>query len=153
MARKDHMDSIDAGIVNHLQEGLPVCDRPFDAVAATLDLSVDELLSRLQRLLDDKVLTRFGPMFNAECMGGALSLCAMQVPADRYEDVAAQVNAFPEVAHNYEREHRLNMWFVLATERPEQAAAVIRKIDQATACQVYDMPKLQEFYIGLKLAV
>ena len=92
-------------------------------------------------------------MFNAECMGGALSLCAMQVPADRYEDVAAQVNAFPEVAHNYEREHRLNMWFVIATERPEQAGAVIRQIEQATACQVYDMPKLQEFYIGLKLAV
>ena len=82
------MDSIDASIVNHLQEGLPVCARPFDAVAETLGLSVDELLSRLQRLLDDKVLTRFGPMFNAESMGGALSLCAMQVPADRYDEVA-----------------------------------------------------------------
>ena len=65
------MDSIDASIVNHLQEGLPVCPRPFDNIAATLDLSVDELLSRLQRLLDDRVLTRFGPMFNAESMGGA----------------------------------------------------------------------------------
>jgi len=70
------MDSVDAGIVNHLQEGLPVCARPFDDVAATLGLSVDELLSRVQRLLDDKVLTRFGPMYNAENMGGALSLCA-----------------------------------------------------------------------------
>jgi len=66
------MDSIDAGIVNCLQEGLPVCERPFDDVAASLGLSVDELLSRLQRLLDDRVLTRFGPMYNAESMGGAL---------------------------------------------------------------------------------
>ena len=147
------MDSIDAGIVNHLQEGLPVCARPFDAVAAILGISVDELLSRLQRLLDDKVLTRFGPMFNAESMGGALSLCAMQVPADRYDDVAGQVNAFPEVAHNYEREHLLNMWFVIATERPQQAGIVISQIEQATGCRVYDMPKQQEFYIGLKLAV
>ena len=147
------MDSIDASIVNHLQEGLPVCARPFDAVAETLGLSVDELLSRLQRLLDDKVLTRFGPMFNAESMGGALSLCAMQVPADRYDDVAGQVNAFPEVAHNYEREHLLNMWFVIATERPQQAGIVISQIEQATGCRVYDMPKQQEFYIGLKLAV
>ena len=147
------MDSIDAAIVNHLQEGLPVCARPFDAVAETLGLSVDELLSRLQRLLDDKVLTRFGPMFNAESMGGALSLCAMQVPADRYDEVAGQVNAFPEVAHNYEREHLLNMWFVIATERPQQAGIVISQIEQATGCRVYDMPKQQEFYIGLKLAV
>ena len=147
------MDSIDASIVNLLQEGLPVCARPFDEVAATLDLSLDELLSRLQRLLDARVLSRFGPMFNAEKMGGALSLCAMQVPAERFDLVAAQVNAFPEVAHNYERDHLLNMWFVIATERPEQAVAVIRDIEQLSGCRVYDMPKQEEFYIGLKLAV
>ena len=147
------MDSIDAAIVNHLQDGLPVCARPFDAVAATLAISVDELLSRLQRLLDNRVLTRFGPMFNAESMGGTLSLCAMQVPADRYEEIAGPVNAFPDVAHNYEREHLLNMWFVIATERPQQAGIVISQIEQATGCRVYDMPKQQEFYIGLKLAV
>jgi len=147
------MDSIDASIVNHLQDGLPVCPRPFDAVAENLGLSVDELLSRLQRLLDDKALTRFGPMYNAESMGGALSLCAMQVPAERYDDVAGLVNAFPEVAHNYEREHLLNMWFVIATERPQQAGAVISQIEQATGCRVYDMPKQQEFYVGLKLVV
>ena len=147
------MDSIDANIVNRLQEGLPVCARPFDAVAETLGLSVDELLLRLQCLLDDKVLTRFGPMFNAESMGGALSLCAMQVPADHYDDIAGLVNAFPEVAHNYERDHLLNMWFVIATERPEEAGVVIREIEQVTGCPVYNMPKQQEFYIGLKLAV
>jgi DNA-binding Lrp family transcriptional regulator len=147
------MDSIDAGIVNCLQEGLPVCPRPFDDVAASLGLSVDELLSRLQRLLDDRVLTRFGPMYNAESMGGALSLCAMQVPADRYDEVAGKVNAYAEVAHNYERDHLLNMWFVIATERPEQAATIIAEIEQASGCQVYDMPKQEEFYIGLKLAV
>jgi len=147
------MDSIDTRIINLLQEGLPVCPRPFDDVAVTLGLSVDELLSRVQRLLDERVLTRFGPMFNAENMGGALSLCAMQVPADRYEQVAAEVNAFPEVAHNYERDHLLNMWFVIATEHPEQAGAVILQIEQTTGCKVYDMPKQEEFYIGLKLAV
>ena len=147
------MDNVDASIVNCLQDGLPVCPRPFDDVAASLGLSVDELLSRVQRLLDDKVLTRFGPMFNAENLGGALSLCAMQVPLDQYDAVTDLVNAFPEVAHNYERDHLLNMWFVIATERPEQAAAVLGEIEQVTGCQVYDMPKQEEFFIGLKLAV
>jgi DNA-binding Lrp family transcriptional regulator len=139
--------------VNHLQEGLPVCARPFDGIAAQLDIPVDELLARLQRLLDDKVLSRFGPMYNAESMGGALSLCAMQVPPDRFDAVAAQVNAFAEVAHNYERDHLLNMWFVIATEHPARAAAVISDIEQQTGCRVYDMPKQEEFFIGLKLAV
>jgi len=147
------MDSVDASLVNCLQDGLPVCSRPFDDIADSLGLSVDELLSRVQRLLDDKVLTRFGPMFNAENLGGALSLCAMQVPLDRYDEVTDLVNAFPEVAHNYERDHLLNMWFVIATERPEQAAVVLGEIEQLTGCQVYDMPKQEEFYIGLKLAV
>jgi len=147
------MDSVDARLVNCLQEGLPVCQRPYDKVAASLGLSVDELLSRVQRLLDDRVLTRFGPMFNAENLGGALSLCAMQVPQDRYDEIADLVNAFPEVAHNYERDHLLNMWFVIATERPEQAGTVLAEIEQVTGCRVYDMPKQEEFYIGLKLAV
>jgi DNA-binding Lrp family transcriptional regulator len=147
------MDSIDAQLVNSLQEGLPVCSRPFDDIAAALGLSVDEVLARLQRLLDDKVLTRFGPLYNAESMGGTLSLCAMQVPMERYDDIAERVNHFPEVAHNYERDHLLNMWFVIATERPQQASVVIRDIEQATGCRVYDMPKQQEFYIGLKLTV
>ena len=147
------MDSVDARLVNCLQEGLPVSPRPFDDVAASLGLSVDELLSRVQRLLDDRVLTRFGPMFNAEKLGGALSLCAMQVPQDRYDEIADRVNAFPEVAHNYERDHLLNMWFVIATERPEQAGTVLAEIEQVTGCRVYDMPKQEEFYVGLKLAV
>ncbi|MDH3887310.1 MAG: Lrp/AsnC family transcriptional regulator [Gammaproteobacteria bacterium] len=147
------MDSIDARLVNTLQAGLPVCARPFDAVAATLDVPVDEVLSRLQCLLDDKVLTRFGPMFNAEKIGGALSLCALQAPAGRYDEIAELVNAFPEVAHNYERDHLLNMWFVVATEQPEQAAVVIREIEQTSGCQVYDMPKQEEFFIGLQLTV
>ena len=147
------MDSMDARLVNCLQEGLPVSPRPFDDVAASLGLSVDELLSRVQRLLDERVLTRFGPMFNAENLGGALSLCAMQVPQDRYDEIADLVNAFPEVAHNYERDHLLNMWFVIATERPEQAGTVLAEIEQVTGCRVYDMPKQEEFYVGLKLAV
>ena len=147
------MDDTDRRLLNRLQEGLPVSRRPFDEIADTLGLSVDALLERIQRLLDDKVLTRFGPMFNAENMGGALSLCALQVPRERYDEVAQQVNAFPEVAHNYERDHLLNMWFVIATERAEQAAAVIAAIQQATACEVYDLPMQEEFYIGLKFAV
>jgi len=147
------VDDTDRKLVNCLQAGLPVCRNPFDDIAGSLDISVDALLERIQRLLDERVLTRFGPMFNAENLGGALSLCAMQVPLDRYEEVAELVNAFAEVAHNYERDHLLNMWFVIATEHPEQAGTVIREIGLVTGCQVYDMPKQEEFYIGLQLAV
>ena len=147
------MDELDRKLINRLQDGLPVSRRPFDALSDELEVTVEEILERMQQLLDDKTLSRFGPMFNAEQLGGALSLCAMQVPPERFDAAADLVNAHPEVAHNYEREHSLNMWFVVAAEHPEQLAHVIRAIENETACRVYDMPKQQEFYIGLKLAV
>jgi DNA-binding Lrp family transcriptional regulator len=147
------VDEIDRKLVNRLQDGLPVCRRPFDELANELGVTVAEILARMQQLLDDKVLSRFGPMFNAEQLGGAVTLCAMQVAAEQFDVVADLVNAHPEVAHNYERAHPLNMWFVVAAEHPEQVAGVIRAIEQETACRVYDMPKQEEFYIGLKLAV
>ncbi len=147
------MDELDRQLINRLQDGLPVCSRPFDELADELGVTVGEILARMQRLLDDKVLSRFGPMYNAEQLGGAVTLCAMQVAAEQLDAVADMVNAHPEVAHNYERAHPLNMWFVVAAEHPEQIARVIRAIEQETACRVYDMPKQQEFYIGLKLAV
>ena len=98
------------------------------------------------------MLTRFGPMYDAERLGGAVTLCAMQVPEERFEEVAAIVNAFPEVAHNYERAHALNMWFVLATEPPEQIDATRRADRGRTGLAVLNLPKLEEYFLELKLA-
>ena len=144
------MDRLDRTLVNRLQDGFPVCDSPYAEVAREFGISEAELLGRLETLLDDGVLSRFGPMFDAERMGGAFSLCAMQVPAERYAEIAEVVNSFPEVAHNYERSHPLNMWFVLATESRERLAEVAGEIERSTGLQVYQMPKLEEFYVGLR---
>jgi DNA-binding Lrp family transcriptional regulator len=144
------MDDIDRTIVNGLQGGFPVCERPFAAAGEALGLSEAELIERLKRLAADGVISRFGPLWHAERMGGGLSLCAMQVPAERFDEVAGVVNAFPEVAHNYAREHALNMWFVLATERRERIAEVLTAIEFETGIPVYDMPKIEEFFVGLR---
>ena len=90
-------------------------------------------------------------MYNAEKLGGAVTLCAIAVPEDRFEEVTAIVNAHQEVAHNYARSHKLNMWFVLACENPDGIAATISKIEAETGLEVYDFPKQQEFFIGLKV--
>jgi DNA-binding Lrp family transcriptional regulator len=104
-------------------------------------------------MLDDGALSRFGPMYHAEQLGGALSLAAMEVPSADFDRVAEIVNGFPEVAHNYERAHALNMWFVLATERPERVPAVIGEIERATGYRVYNMPKQEEFFVGLRFVL
>jgi DNA-binding Lrp family transcriptional regulator len=147
------MDELDRAIINGLQEGFPVCERPYAAAAERLGMTEAALLERLGTLLQDGVLSRFGPLIHAEQLGGGLTLAAMQVPAEDLERVIEQVNAFPEVAHNYERDHVLNLWFVLATERPEQVGAVIAAIEARTGYPVYNFPKEEEYFLNLRLAV
>jgi len=145
------MDSLKRHFINRFQGGFPVTRHPYASVAATLDTDEDTLISMTKSMLDEGVLSRFGPMYDAVCMGGGLTLAAMAVPETRYDAVVRQVNAFHQVAHNYRRDHELNMWFVIATDTPEGVAQAIEDIEQATGLDVYNFPKLQEFYLGLWL--
>ena len=143
------LDPIDRALINRLQRGLPIVPQPYAAVAAKLGLTATDLLARIQRLLDTGILSRFGPMFQIERAGGRFTLAAIAVPPERFDEVAAIVNAFPEVAHNYQRTHTLNMWFVVATASPEQCADTLRRIEAATGLPVHDMPKEREFRVHL----
>lgn len=145
------MDDIDRAIINNLQGGLPICERPYREVAQRMGLNEAELLARLAQLLESGDLTRIGPLFQIEKMGGAFTLAALHAPEDDFERVAHSVNALPEVAHNYAREHDLNMWFVLATETPGQIDKLIEKIEGETGCEVFNFPKLREYFVELKL--
>jgi DNA-binding Lrp family transcriptional regulator len=145
------MDEIDCRIINALQTGFPLSERPYQETSQALGLSEPELLERLEKLLKDQTLSRFGPLYDAEAMGGALTLAAIQVPEERFDEVAEIVNEFPEVAHNYARNHALNMWFVLATETPGQLQQALANIEHQTGLIVYNMPKITEYFVGLKL--
>lgn len=147
------MDAVDRRIINRLQGGFPISERPYRDAAEALGIAEDDLIDRLRRLLEAGYLSRFGPLYHAERLGGAQTLAAMTVPENDYEKVADLVNGHPEVAHNYRRENALNMWFVVASEDPARIAATIAAIEAETGLAVYDMPKLREFYVGLKLHV
>ncbi|MCM8564974.1 Lrp/AsnC family transcriptional regulator [Thauera linaloolentis] len=144
-------DAVDRRLINALQGDFPLSATPFADVAAALGLNEAEVIARIRAMLDDRVLTRFGPMFQIERMGGAFCLAAMAVPEAQWEAAAEAVNAFPEVAHNYRREHRLNMWFVLATERPGGIADAARRIEAATGLPVRLFPKEREYFVEMKL--
>ena len=145
------LSAFDARLLERLHGDLPLTDTPFADVAAELGSSEALVLERLQTLLADGTLTRFGPLFQIERAGGLFVLAAMDVPEERYAAVTAQVNALPEVAHNYRREHALNMWFVLGTETPAQAQAAIERIEADTGLPVLAFPKEREFFVELKL--
>ncbi len=146
------LDDTDRNILNHLQEGFPIAPEPFAQVAAELGLDEADLIARLERMREARVITRFGPFFDAAAMGGAFCLCAMAVPEAEFERVAEIVNARPEVAHNYARSHALNMWFVLATETEAEIAEVAEALTRATGHEVLCFPKLQEFFVRFRVA-
>lgn len=145
------MNITDKQIINYLQSGFPVCERPFAVVSEKLGLTESELINRIRSLLDDGVLSRFGPMFDVEKIGGTYTLVAMQVPVTDIEHVTAIINQYPEVAHNYERDHNFNIWFVVALESGKKLSTLLETIENQTGYSTYNMPKLDEYYVGLKL--
>jgi DNA-binding Lrp family transcriptional regulator len=146
------IDALDRRLINALQDGFPIAERPFAEVADRLGLDEAEVIARLGRLLETGVLSRFGPLYNVANMGGAMTLAAMSVPKARFDEVADLVNAYVEVAHNYRRDHRFNMWFVVACETPQEVAAVLADIESRTGLPVLNLPKEEEFFLELKLS-
>jgi DNA-binding Lrp family transcriptional regulator len=145
------LSQLERGFINNFQGNFPLQERPFKFVAAQLDCSEDKLIDTVKKLKEKKLLSRFGPLYDAARLGGGLTLAAMKVPEERYPIITELVNTYPEVAHNYRREHELNMWFVVATETPVELVQIISSIEKTTGLTVYNFPKQQEFYIGLWL--
>lgn len=137
--------------INRFQGGFPLSGCPFSRVAAQLGTTETALISLIRGLLDAGHLSRFGPLYDAARLGGGQTLAAMAVPERRFARVAGQVNALPAVAHNYRREHRLNMWFVISTADAAGVGETLAEIERRTGLPVYDFPKEREFYLGLWL--
>jgi len=155
----DEFDRVDRAVLNAFQGGFPVVERPFDPAAAALgehgiDVTGSALLDRVQRLDEEGFLSRFGALINAEEIGGTATLVATHAPEDSYDEYADLVNAHPEVAHNYEREHPyLNMWFVLSVVEDSRVGEVLEEIEEETGEPTYNLPKQREFHVGAKFPV
>ncbi|WP_296715021.1 AsnC family transcriptional regulator [Rhodoblastus sp.] len=145
------LDEIDRAIINQFQGGFPLLHSPFAEVGAKFGLDEAQVIERIKAMRDEASITRFGPLFNADAMGGAFCLCAMAVPSERFDETVALVNAHREVAHNYQRAHALNMWFVLATEKPERIAELCTEIEAQTGLRVFAFPKTREFFVEFRV--
>ncbi|SDB98325.1 Lrp/AsnC family transcriptional regulator [Natrinema hispanicum] len=146
-------------VVNAFQGGFPVVERPFEPAAAAMrdtgvDIDATGLLETIRELDDRGVLSRFGPLVNAQEIGGAATLVAMHAPDDRFDEIAEAVNDHREVAHNYEREHpHLNVWFVVSVADEDRVEEVLAEIEAETGQETYNLPKQREFRVEAKFYV
>lgn len=145
------LNEIDRRLINAFQGGFPISERPFQTAAESLGMDEADLIARIDALLKAGVLTRFGPLYNADRMGGVNVLAAMAVSVSEFNQVVEFVNLQPEIAHNYRREHALNLWFVGAADTPEKVEAVFLYIESMTGLPVYRFPKEREFFVQLML--
>ncbi|RQG88817.1 Lrp/AsnC family transcriptional regulator [Natrarchaeobius halalkaliphilus] len=153
------LTELERAVVNAYQGGFPVVERPFEPAAAAMcergvDIDATELLETIRDLDDRGVLSRFGPLVNAQQIGGQATLVAMHAPEERFEEIVEAVNGHREVAHNYEREHPyLNVWFVVSVASADRVAAVLEEIEAETGQETYNLPKRREFRVEAKFYV
>jgi DNA-binding Lrp family transcriptional regulator len=146
------LDEVDAALVDGYQSGFPVIERPFRRVAEDLGVDEGEALRRVRRLRDEGLFRRFGAVLNPPVIG-ASTLAAVRPPADHFEAVAAVVNSYRQVNHNYRRDHEWNMWFVVTAGSLETRDRILEEIEARTGCEVLNLPMLTDFYIDLEFPV
>lgn len=147
-ASRMNLDPLDWRLLDEFQHGFPLTPRPYADIAARLDVTEAEVLQRLAMLQGQGYISRVGPVFSPQRIG-ASCLAAMAVPAAQLDRVAEYVNAQPEVNHNYQREHRFNLWFVVTGRGQLTVDRVITRIETATGLAVLTLPMLASYHIDL----
>ncbi|MGB4334404.1 MAG: AsnC family transcriptional regulator [Chromatiaceae bacterium] len=144
----ERLDALDRRLLDDFQSGIPLAPRPFALMAEQLGVAEAEVIARLQCLTEAGAVSRVGPVFRPRQVG-ASTLAAMAVPPERLAEVATLVNGFPEVNHNYEREHDFNLWFVLTAPDQTRLERVLDEIGRRAGLPVLDLPMLAEYHIDL----
>ncbi|MEF8714185.1 MAG: Lrp/AsnC family transcriptional regulator [Accumulibacter sp.] len=149
----DRLDeAIDFRLLNDFQRDFPLCPAPFAELASRLGVAEGVVLRTLEGLRRQGKIARVGAIFAPKRIGVS-TLAAMAVPADQLAAIAEVVNRFPEVNHNYEREHRYNLWFVATAGSEGRLQAALGAIEQVAGCPVLKLPLLEEYHIDLGFAL
>ncbi len=137
-------DDTDIAILQALQEEIPLVSRPWSEISRKVGIPEQELLARLGRIKDAGILRAVSPIIeSSQCGCGAATLVAMHVPPGRLRDVAALISGYPEVSHNFQREHHYQIWFTLSGRDEEHIRDIIREILDATGINEEDILDLR----------
>ena len=135
-------------VLGTIQSGFPIAPDPYGALAEQLGFERDEVEKALLDLREEGLVRRIGASFDSKRLGYSSTLCALAVPPERADEVAAIINAYPGVTHNYLRENRYNIWFTLITRSSEDRARILGQIVEQSGCDdLLDMPATKMYKI------
>ncbi len=141
-------NTLDFRLLNEFQRDFPLHHQPFRQLAGHLGVPEGQVLERLRKLRDKGEISRVGPVFRPNTIG-ASTLAAMAVPAEQLESVARKLNAYPQVNHNYEREHHWNLWFVVTDTSDTALRATLRRMEAETGFEILVLPLVKSYFIDL----
>ncbi len=148
------LDDVDRRLLNLMQGSFPLQARPYRRVAELGEVSEQEVMSRVQRLLDKRIIRQVTPIFDTRALGYASMLVAAKVDPEHPHRAAQVINAHPGVSHNYLRNHEFNLWFTIATE-PDSTLGLEGTLEllarEAGAESVRQLPTLKLFKIRMDL--
>lgn len=143
-----NLGTLERRLLNEFQHNFPLVPNPYAEIAKRLGTDEQSVLQALEVLQRTGAVSRVGAVFQTHRVG-ASTLAAMAVPDEQLEEVAELVSGYTEVNHNYEREHRFNLWFVATAADEKQLVAVLEDIEQRTGIAVMALPMLEDYHINL----
>ncbi len=148
------LDETGKKLLNLLQEGLPICPRPYLELGKLLGIDEEEVLTRINAYLEAGLIRRLGGVFDSRKLGYTGTLCAVRVPPEKVDEVARVINSYPGVTHNYLREHTYNIWFTVLAQSRSEIEKILEEIKVKTEIgEILELPAVRVFKIKASFAV
>ncbi len=148
-----YLDDTDKNILNTIQHDFPLDIHPFQKLGKELGISEEEVIGRLKRLQDEGAIRKIGPVINRKRIGGTSTLVAVNVPGDMIDEVAAYIDEYSEVSHNYLRPDKYNVWFTLSASGEERINEILKELNQKTGLEFINLPTVRLFKIGVRFNI
>jgi DNA-binding Lrp family transcriptional regulator len=148
------LDDVDRKLLNLMQGSFPIARRPYRHVADLGGIGEAEVMSRVQRLLDKRIIRQVTPIFDTRALGYSSMLVAAKVDPEHPHRAAQVINEHPGVSHNYLRNHEFNLWFTIATEPDSKLGleGTLEVLAEAAGAEsVRQLPTLRLFKIRMDL--
>jgi siroheme decarboxylase len=142
------LTTTDLQLLNAYQKEFPLVPKPYAMMAEQVGLEETQVIRRLEQLKDAGIISRIGVVLKTG-KAGTSTLAAVEIPKENLEQTATMINRFPEVNHNYEREHQLNLWFVVTASCQERLTTVLAEIEAKCGSKVHVLPMLEDYHIDL----
>ena len=148
------MNEINKRLVTLHQSGFPVTERPFATIGEQMGIKEQEVIDRIKTIESSGEIRRLGASFDSRRLGYSSTLCAVNVPPEKLESAVEVINSYYNVTHNYERNHRYNVWFTLIAPSRERIEEILGEIEERAGIgPVLNLPAKRIFKVRVDLPV